>query len=276
MTQMEVKDFHEKLRAKVNSLHDMYKQDETKKFVRALIMGRAGWGKTALCSTSPKPILFHSFDTDGTETGRVKKLINEGKIQADTRFETDNRSGDFRKNPNIFNLWEKEYLELKDLGAFDYYKTYVIDSITYMADALMHTIMYKDKRKESPEIQHYQMQQLTLVNIIQDLSSLPCHVLVTGHIDKFENSISGGNWVKLLLNGQLSEKIPPLFMENYMIDVKQASTGLTRRVRIHGDGLWNAKSRIGDNAVLDQFEPCDLTSIFKKAGKDWEDGTTIL
>ncbi len=251
---------------KAKSLYD----DTRSEFVNILITGAHGSGKTECIATAPKPIQLDCFDTGGTETAALQPLIKSGDLIV-TDF-----SGDDWKNPKEFNRWDKTMQERINMGFFNHIGTFAVDSATNWVIFLMHEIMRVGIPQQkvggytggTPHKAHYLQQQLKAANILRGIiMPLPCHTIFTAHIHKAQDGITGGFVASLLMWGKIATQFPILFDERYIMQVKQD----VYKLQVHGDGFYDAGTRIGGKGKFDKLMEPDIRALLKKAGKSWQD-----
>jgi len=244
-------------------LGSMYKEKATK--ANFLVYGRKGAGKTHLAGTCPQPVLIHSFDPGGTRITFLQKLWRAGKILIDSRYENEDI-----KKPTAFKTWLDEINRLGEAGIWEKIGTYFLDSGTYWADSILTDMVARGGRPgDTPQLQDYGKQQVVLRDCLSSLLALPCHFVMTGHIDQIRDEVSGKMHSSLLATGKLKAKIPPLFDEFYVIDSEQRGKELYRYLLTATDGKLEAGTRIG-SAYFEQKEEPNIQKLLKKAGYSWE------
>ena len=251
----------------IADVRKMYDEDPRAKRFNALIMGRTGTGKTHLLTTCRKPILLHSFDPGGSLTRALQPDIKRGDIVVDNRFEEDSV-----EDPRAWNLWERTFKDLRAKKAFNYFGTYAVDGLTSAGEVLMNQIVKVDPKNTTgiPQLQNYLRQQITLVNMIRQALMLPCDVIFTGHIGTEKDEVLGTIITALFVSGKLVVKIPLLFDEVYVTQVRRGSSGGNYGLLTTNDGLYQARTRMGGGIFL-PFEEPDIKALLKKAGKDYKD-----
>ena len=246
--------------------------DTQSKYINILVLGGYGSGKTQLFSTCPKPIKIDSFDPGGTNTAALQPLIDKGDLIV-SRFEDDDWT-----HPHSYREWEKEFMLWKNNGWFEKIGTYGIDSATNWVVSLMYYVMQRGQGKGvsphpgvSPYISDYLWQQLEAGNILRKhIMTLPCHTLVTGHLQHKQDEVTGRIQSSLLMWGKISDQIPLLFDEKYIMRVE----GGKHRLQVKNDGIYQAETRIG-GITFDKFMEPDIKALLKLTGKAWEDKPAI-
>lgn len=245
-----------------------------------LIIGPHGEGKTYNIVNAPGPVLFHSFDQGGTEC-IPNHYIESGHVIIDNRFETDSPH-----TPVAYRAWEQEFLRLKRNGMFEHIGTYVIDSWTRFAQALMNEILKSRGRKPPeakadlgkdpdivPEMGDYNVHQKTLAMNLADITSLPCHTAVLAHLNVDKDETTGKLFSSVMMDGKkFAQMVPTLFDEVYFASSK--AKGPSEReyfYQLVPKGHFPARSRLRKDGILESTEPQNLREILRKAGYPYED-----
>jgi len=250
---------------RIEAIRAQYTATRQDKYINALVYGDFGTGKTRLALTCPTPVFIDSYDPGGTKTRELRPLIDSGDIIVCNDWE-----GDSWKKPYAFDAWEKEMEARIKMGFFEFIGTYMLDSLTKMADSIMFQILKKGGKTGSrvgqvPELQDYLVQQLTVVDWLGRIAALPCHTIITGHIAREQDSVSGAIETGLLLAGKLVEKVPLIFDEKYITRVQKGKYSL----QTHTEGIYKAETRIGGNQ-FQTFEEQDIRALLRKAGLPYD------
>jgi hypothetical protein len=209
--------------------------------VKVLVYGKSGVGKTVLCSTAPAPIIISA------ESG----LLSLRKLKTPVPFiEVKNYS----QLIDAFN-WASGSRE-----ASQFY-TICLDSLSEMGEVILTEELRKNKdpRKAYGELT---VQVLAMVKGFRDIKGKSCMIVAKEEYDKDE-----GQNIMLYgpsLPGKKSgPQLPYLFDEVFQLLVgKDPQTNQDwRGLRTKPTFQHVAKDRSG---VLDEFEPANLTHVFKK------------
>ncbi len=251
-----------KVQERAQKVRDLYAASASQ-WVNVLVYGDFGTGKSQLASTAPTPVFIDCFDPGGTKTAALQPLIDRGDIVVESKWEKDSW-----KDPWAFRDWEREMAERQKEGMFDHFATYMLDSVTKWADCMMFEILRRGtkgvtRKGQSPELQDYLVQQLTTVDWLGVLMSLPCHVIVTGHMAFMKDELRGSIETGLLLAGKLTEKVPLVFDEKWISRVRSDGD---YKLQVHSDGRYKAETRMGGQN-FDTFEPPDFRALLRKAGR---------
>ena len=254
---------------------DYYKGDSLQKRFSALVCSGIGSGKTYALSTARKPVHIDSFDPGGTKC--LKPWIDKGEIIVDTEFENEDPF-----NPTAFALWKKKVDLRFQIGYFDHFGTFAIDSATKWMDAAMNAqLSLKGRTGEAPQRNHdYVPVKIDMQNYISKLMRLSCDFILNGHFKEDTEVLSVDTKTgiekkktqfRFLTIGKAAVTIPLQFDEIYVLETKETSKGYDRYFITEAQGQYIARSRLKSNGKLDVREPADYKALLKKIGLDWQD-----
>lgn len=189
-------------------------------YVKLLVYGVSGSGKTCLASSFPGPIEYWDFDhkissaakfhsgnpalLEGIEVTQFAHLDKTKRIPA---WEERSRYVDsFRGKPLPF-------------------KTLVLDSLTTFSQMLIDDYIYRSQtglKRPLPEIpcmQDYQLLDKHLTRIITGCLSLECNVVFIGHLGSEVDEVTKAISKKPLMAGKFADKLPIWFEEVYVSKV---------------------------------------------------------
>lgn len=253
-----------------------YEGDPYQKRFSALVTGETNAGKTFLLRTARKPIHIDSFDPGGTKC--LRDLIKKGDVVADTQWESDDPF-----NPTAFARWMKTIDMRFQIGYFNHFGTYCLDSATTFGDAVMsYQLANKSRAGEAPQHRHdYNPQKVYMTNYIKKLMRLPCDFVLTGHLREIKKLVRVDAKTgiateeikyRFLTTGQAVVTIPLLFDEIYVLTGKDGRGREPKReMLIDSLGEYVARSRLKANGLLNATEPPDIKGLLKKIGLDWRD-----
>lgn len=256
---------------------DQYKTAASATKWHGLVVSMKGTGKTHLIKTMPKPVFVFSFDPGGTDTLIQEK--KKGDVIVET-YETD----DF-ENPHAYMDFQKDMNEMGAAGFLQQFASVCLDSLTLLQSLMISHLMKVNGRLVRPDgrlnanDQGMRIQDwgtiLTLSRMhINQLHSLPCHTLMTGHVEKKIDEIQGGQIRQLSLGGQSKNHIPYMTSEVYYLlkldsAVENFKAG-DRCLLTEGDSKYDATSRLSQGKFK-QHEKPDLRRLMEKAGLDASD-----
>jgi len=268
------------LRAKEKfaQISERYKNTAQNTTFNALIYGDFGTGKTSLLKTCPKPVYIHSFDPGGTKS--IRREIEKGDIIADTSFEFSEKADAL----SLYKEWDREFREMKNNGIFNHIGTFVIDSGT-MLNKILLEVASSVNSKNTPIsglnirvafLQDYRVQMVALEMIVKECTGLPCHFIMTGHVDRQKDETTGSFVNGPMLTGKHTQEIPLLFDEVYVAGNKQTSKGQEYYLITQNEGAFKARSRLAGMYPLDRREPQDIKALLKKCDFTYEDKENVL
>ena len=261
-------------------VQDYYKGDSLQKRFSALICGETNAGKTYLLRTARLPVHIDSFDPGGTKG--LRDMIASGDIVVDTRYEDDDPF-----NPKAYADWKKATDIRFQIGYYNQFGTYCLDSATTFGIAIMNYVLAaKGRAGEAPQMRiDYQPQKTEMTNYFRKLMNLPCDFILTGHLREIRKVLSVDTKTgvareeikfRFYTTGQAVVTIPLLFDEIYVITGKNDRGGVKREMLIDALGEYIARSRLKSKGLLNAIEPPDLKALLKKAGFDPQDKPKLI
>jgi hypothetical protein len=259
----------------LEKVRNYYAGDPLQKRFSALITGETNAGKTYILRTARKPIHIDSFDPGGTKC--LSDLIKSGDVVADTSFEDEDPF-----EPKAFAAWKKAIDIRFQIGYFEQFGTYCVDSATMLGIAIMNDqLKSKSRPGEAPQRNiDYMPQKIALTNYIRKLMRLPCDFILTGHlreirklmaIDKSTGITREDIKYRFYVTGDAVVTIPLLFDEIYVIVGEEGRQDPKREMLTDSLGTYIARSRLKRDGLLNAIEPPDIKALLKKAGFSTED-----
>lgn len=214
------------------------KQVRPDKYVRTLLYGASGTGKTFSLRTAKLPLLIDSFDPGGCIV--LSDLIERGDAIIRTEFENEDA-----KHPSAFAKWDASLDGIEKSGELQAIGTYVIDSATTWAQSALNVVMQKAGRAGGVPQQNDWYPQMVLIEAaIRRIFSFPCDIVLIAHSDVMKDEVQGNVMRAPMLTGKSKTRIPLLFSEVYYADVRQTSKGGEFTWQIQADSVNVAKSRL--------------------------------
>ena len=257
------------------NLKKYYEGDPLQKRFSLLVCGNSGVGKTFLLRSARRPIHVDSFDPGGTKC--LRDLIASGDVVADTRWEDEDPF-----NPTRFEKWMRSVDQRLEMGYFDHFGTYCLDSATTWGDAVMnYQLKGQSRQGQAPKWStDYVPQKTFMVNYQKKLMRLPCDYILTGHLREIEELLSvdvktgiqrKNVEYRFMTVGQAVVTIPLMFDELYVLTTEESSQGLERKLLLDSQGKYIARSRLKANGKLNDVEPANIKALLRKIGLAWED-----
>ena len=246
-------------------LRKLYLEDENRDKYNLLLLGEKGTGKTYIANTVRKPVFVDSFDPDGTLT--VREMKKKGDLLAETKYEHEDPL-----KPTAYAQWVKDFEEKEKANYFANFGTYMLDSSTIWAEAIMNFILSKDGRAGTAPLftKDYVPQKVMIHNALKRVLNLPCDVIVTGHVEPMKDDLLGSVEYRYMTTGKGTVIIPLMFTEVWIADTNQSSKGVEYRIVTQRTGKYMASSRLSAGK-LDTYETPDIKAILKKCGVDIKD-----
>jgi len=258
----------------------MYTSDIGKNTHNMMLLGGIGAGKTHMLGTAIQPILVHSFDPGGTRLRLLKGLKESGQMLVDTTFESEpdiakTKKIGVRPDAQIYRLWEDEFDRLRFGGIFDHIGTYCMDSSTNFIYALKSEIARRNGRADTTLTQpDWQIVGNTFGDIVRFCTALPCNFILTGHLKLVKDDVEGIMLARFNIIPSLQIDLPSLFDEIYILEAKDTSQGLKRKVVTANTDKYEARTRIGGGVFEVREEP-NIKYLLGKAGLDNKDKEVI-
>lgn len=239
----------------------------------AMILGTKGCGKTTVWATARRPIIAAMFDPGGAKS--IRSEISKGGIHI-MSYE-----GESWKRPREYAQWEVDYMKLETDGVFNQIGTYVIDSASTWIQAMMNCIVSKqmtERKKDRPNflpaIGDYNVALYTMIDIIKRISNQSCDFILTGHMVKEVDHLTGGFVMTLKAFPCFQIDMPLLFDEFYIMadnGVANDQGGIINQLLTGKKGIREASTRIGAGGKFDLYEKPNIKSLLKKAGLPFQD-----
>lgn len=194
---------------------------KTESNLKILLYGNSGAGKTCFAAGFPGPILYLDFDGKVDSAAEFYKSDPERLKIIDVRQLQQRLLMNPTANPiaELGAIISKELVPAQKTGLA--FKTLVLDSITTFSSlTLNHIIMTNPgiKRNMSaqgaqPGLQDYGILKREFAKLIPGLLSLPCNVVMLGHISTEKDENTGEVTRGPLMDGSFAKELPIYFKE---------------------------------------------------------------
>lgn len=206
---------------------------QTSSYVKSLVLGNSGAGKTIAAITFPGRKFIADFDNKISSAANFyagnKELENvEVKQYGKMPIKGDQATGR-KSRMQSFLADIQELFDLQNKKQKLPYDTIVIDTLTTLVDSIMEDYRYvsqlgiKRPNADQNSQQDYGLLAVHLKQIITGILALDCHVLFTGHTQLMKDDQSGIITNEILMPGQMSSKLGIYFEEVYF--AKMNSSG---------------------------------------------------
>ena len=210
--------------------------DVSTTYIKLLVYGQAGAGKTTLIKTLPNPIICSA------EGGLLS--IKD----ADLPFIKVGSMSDLRD----------AYLWLVDNGSK--YESVALDSISEIAEVVLN---HEKKNAKDPR-QAYAAMQEKITDLIRAFRDLPMHFYMTAKLEKMTDETGKILYAPSMPGNKTGQQLPYFFDELLALRVEKDSDGdIWRGLKCQGDSAWLAKDRSG---ALEEWEAPDLGELIAKIG----------
>ena len=218
--------------------------------VRGLIYGPVGSAKTTLIGMMAlheelRPIYIFDFDL------RISSL----RVRIPKEYWNFIESDPYRDSKvpgESFTLAEYKLSQLDPKK----FKTIVIDSGTFMCDAVMYRVLALDGKSSTstPQTQNYMQQRSLVRDFVSKCCAQQWNFICTAHETTDKDDITGRLFRTISIAGpKLSEKLPGFFNEFWHTEIRQRSGQEPEYVvRCKSDILYSARTSF---KLLEQIEP---------------------
>jgi phage nucleotide-binding protein len=210
-------------------------KDIAAQYLKILVHGGAGSGKTRLCSTTGGTPIILSVESGllslaGTNLDVIEIKDMDGLRQAYEFLTTDQK-----------------------------YDWVCLDSISEIAEV----VLSAEKKKTNDPRKAYGEMQEVMMSLMRSFRDLPKNIYFSAKQEKSKDEITGGFLYSPSAPGQkIGQAMPYLFDEVFALHAWKDSEGkIQRALQTQKDAQYEAKDRSGK---LDIAEPPDLGAIYRK------------
>lgn len=246
-------------------MREKYGSKDLTAHLQFLIYGPSGSGKTYSLRTAKTPIWIDSFDPGGSIA--LADMVKDGRAIVISEYENEDA-----KKPTAFKLWDENFDKLEKGKVFERVGTYVLDSATTWAQAILNEVMRRAARAGGvPQQNDWYPQMVIMEAAIKRIMSLPCDVVFICHDDILKDEITGKVIRSPLLTGKARKRIPLLFSEIYYASVNRTPRGSEYVWQMRKDSTNDARSRMAGSPGIkvDDFEPQNFGALMKKFKKPY-------
>lgn len=188
-------------------------------FVKLLVYGDSGTGKTCFAAGAEGPIEYWDFDNKISSAAKFYSHEPERLAQIDVlevaQYAPMARIPEFEARMRILD----KIITLKQPLHF---KTLVIDSLTTLTHYVLQDYMIRSQTGMKraldgiPAMQDYQLLNMHLKKMVMGLLALPCNVVFLGHMHAEKDEVSGALNREVLMAGKFAAELPIYFEEVYV------------------------------------------------------------
>lgn len=210
-------------------------------YVKLLLLGSSGAGKTVSAMSFPKPI--HVMDFDNKISSAVKFYKDDkdllGQIEVSQLGKMPIKGDAKTARPARMTQFNQELQKIYDLQNNKKplpFKTLVVDTITTLTDSILEDYRYVSQlaiKRPNPD-QNSQSDYGLLINHFKQymtgLLALDCNVVFIGHTQLMRDEQTGSITNEILMPGSLGAKLGIYFEEVYFAKIDST-----------GKHVWQAK-----------------------------------
>lgn len=221
-------------------------------FVKSLVVGDYGTGKSVFASTFPTPGFVFDFDKG--------ILTYKGK---------DFKYGQYSVNASGWVEFEKDFNTVIKDAKEGKYKTIVFDSTSLLTDLAMERALQLDPKRSATGGPlwnvHYGIVRNLVEGKIRQLLQLDANIVVIAHLEIVKDQETGAVLAtQPLLPGALSVKMPGYFDEVYFAFSKMKDGKPDFYLQTLPRGFYKARSRVSGKTQALPFEiPNDYPNLMK-------------
>lgn len=230
--------------------------DETAtKYVRVLVYGDQGTGKTRFLATAGKVFVI---DTD--KGARTLKSLHIPAVS----FSRGDRYV-YKQIMDLLDRLKKAQPPFDEGGEIGPVDTFSIDGLTALADVLIYEIMKwgsrgsRDPSEEKPQWDDYSVLKARLQSIVQASQDLPCNVIMTANSKLDKDDQTGRMYGVPDILGGFRDAVGRMFDEVYYLDTKRSQNGTKYMLYTRPYDRYKAKSR---DDLPDEIEDPSFEKIF--------------
>lgn len=205
-------------------------------FIKLLVYGQAGSGKTSLCSTLPSCVVLSAeggmLSLAGTEVSFLEIRSLEDLTEVFSWLTSSEEASQF--------------------------ESVALDSISEIGQVVLADHLKKSKDPR----QAYGAMASDMSSLIRAFRDLPKHIYFSAQVEKSQDETGKLLWSPAMPGTKVGQSLPYFFDEVLAYRIEKDGDGLVQRALLtDSDGSWLAKDRSGK---LETYEAPDLGAIINK------------
>lgn len=218
---------------------------KTEENMKILVYGESGSGKTVFAASLPPPILV--FDFDGKMDSAAEFYKGQERLSQIEVEDMSRRLDESDPIEELNRIISKKLIPEQKSGKMSF-ATLVIDSLTTFSSATLRHIVrtnpgikrMQTKQGVSPGMPDYGILKREFERLIPGILSLPCNIVMTGHIKIDKDELTGQIIRGPLMDGSFAQQLPIYFKEVYRSTVEKGEYMLQTK----SDFQYNCRTQI--------------------------------
>jgi|SRR5262245_247277 len=205
---------------------------------RLMLVGPTGSGKTAQIWTLPGKKFAYVFDPNTLPTIRGCDVDYEMFLpevhEVDWSLKGFNKGSKSDRpkrapEPTLYKDWTENFNEKYDGGFFSGYNWLILDSVTFLHRSCMdRTLWLNGRYGDIEDISDYRVVGSKLTDVFNSVTSLPCNIFATGHLNTYQNDKTKKVTTEIYLPGKARNIIPLMMTNVWMTKTEEDDDGKMR------------------------------------------------
>jgi hypothetical protein len=211
---------------------------------KILILGDTGSGKTTQILTLPGRTFAYLFDPNailslqGSDIEYEEFLPDKLNLAMSSLTKGKGDAGKPGLVSNLYNEWERDFTNRLNSGYFEDFDNIAFDSATTFLDLAMDRVLSINGRfGQWPQQDDYGPQMISFLNVCRSLTGTGKTILMTGHMETYQDKLTSRVFRGPLMTGKLKTKIPLLFSDIFVADCETSGDTVNHRIQTTKDRL---------------------------------------